>query len=219
MLSVLCVTRAKPYVLPFLEEIVALSRELNAECVFGAHGSDVEAWARTRTNRDYGVRLIEVQGEYLEQMLTPALEACSGNYILRLDDDERCGPGMIEWLRTEQYRKHPNWHFARVHIWPDAEHYIANPPFYPDFQGRLSIPSQAARPVLLHAGPSYPSYPAPLSARIEHHCFMLKSYEERKQLDLKYREIASGQPARPGVVYPVFPEDAIQANLDIRVYP
>lgn len=210
MLSILCVTRGLAHAGPFLDKFAAVASRLGAEYVLGTHGeAAVQAAGR------YAAKQVAVEGTYLEEMLDTALAACTGDYILRMDDDERISPALEDWLARGRYRKHPGWYFPRVHLWPDEEHFIHTAPFFPDYQGRLAIPSQSSRAVRLHAGPSHQVYPA--SCAIEHLCFLVKTYEERRLMDMHYKSILQGTKHDPTVIYPVFPEDAV--NLDIRSYP
>lgn len=212
-LSIVCVTRALPYARPFLEDLAKFAEVLEAQLVFGVHGGDETTtridslWARCEK--------VHVQGEFLEQMLDPVIDACRTSYILRVDDDERCSAPLQKWLLEGRYRRRENWHFPRVHLWPDVNHAIATWPFYPDFQCRLSTKEKAKRPAVLHAAPTHASYSA--GVPIEHHCFLAKSYEERRLIELKYRTLTTGTYPPEGVRYPVFPEDA--ADVQVRSYP
>lgn len=202
-LSIACVTQAADYAKPFLLGMLDMAESLKAEIVFGAHGYQAVEYFHNLEGRPFG--MTTVQGEFLEQMLDPVLHMCHGHYILRLDDDERCTPEMVEWLRSRAYHEHPSWFFPRYHLWPDDQHVITSGPCFPDFQGRLTIKEQAHRPPTLHAGQPYPAWRAPVP--FEHHAFLAKSYAERQTLTAKYETIKTGVYFPPERVNIVFPED------------
>lgn len=179
-LSICCVTQALPRSIEFLVDIQALATKLDAELVFGAHGD------HARLLLKHELRVVPVGGDYMEQMLDLVLDACSGRYILRLDDDERCSPGMIAWLLAGTYRERPVWHFRRPHLMPDADHYIATSPFYPDWQTRLTAREFAKRPMKLHAACPHPGWGAPKGVEIEHWTFLVKTREERVAIHERY---------------------------------
>lgn len=209
-LSIVCVTKAETYAQPFLVECLDLAERLGAEMVFGAHG---DAAVEYFHSLERPFRMTTVQGDFLEQMLSPAINLCTGDYILRLDDDERCSPEMIEWLATEAYHERPSWFFPRYHMWPDDQHVITNGPFFPDFQGRLTVREQAHRPPTLHAGQPWPAWRAPVP--FQHHTFLAKSKEERRRITALYESYRTGVYFPPERVNVVCPED-VERELKIE---
>lgn len=197
-LSLVCVTQAKSYALSFLRELAALSLRLNAEFVVGLHECETPP---------VSALFVPVHGEFMEQMLDPVFAATSGRYILRLDDDERCSPAMIEWLVEEWYLEHECWGFPRVHLWPDTHSSIAS--IFPDSQFRLAVREKSSRAAVLHVGPPWPQHIA--RVLIEHHNFLVKTKEERRAIGANYARIQGR--AYDGMAYP---EDAHES---LRLWP
>lgn len=210
-LSIVCVTQAADYAQPFLTEMFHLAGHLGAEVVLGLHGE--RAHRQFQGSDSEHLRTVSVEGRYLEEMLNPVLAHCTGDYILRLDDDERVPDLMRAWLRAGEYKAHDSWFFPRVHFWPDLQHAICTQPNFPDFQGRLTTREKSTRPTVLHAGQPYPAYRAPVY--FEHHAFLAKSKEERRAITAHYESILTGQPFPVEQVDVVWPEDV--KNDQIRV--
>lgn len=201
-LSIICVTKAEPNARPFLSDIANLGRILGAEVIFGVHGAAATMWATMN-----GHKYVEVDGNYVEEMLDPVIAACTGDYILRLDDDEKCSAGLILWLKRGEMIHRDSWFFSRCHLWPDAQHCLSRHPYFPDFQVRLSVKRQARRPVKLHAAHAYTAYRAPALCYIEHHVFITKTREERQVITAKYESMLRGKPFAPEDVTVVVPYD------------
>lgn len=208
-LSILCVTRAEARALPYLNHFSEMAQALSAELVFGAHGTDARD---TLFTSKYDCAIKQVEGRYLEEMLAPALAACTGDYVLRLDDDEWVPPSMLRWLQSDEYLIHDSWFFARYHMWPDREHVVTSHPFFPDFQQRLTTRFKAGRPSKIHAASPWPAYRAPVN--FEHHTFIVKSYAERQAITAKYETIIQGKEFKPADANVVAPED-----WDVTVEP
>jgi len=201
-LSIVCVSDATVVTRLFLLEFQMLARMLGAEFVLGAHGDRARRFAE-----DYDIKHVMVQGSYFEELIDQALDACTGDYILRVDDDERCSTGMIDWLKTDEWFRRDSWFFSRAHLWPDVQHCIAKQPYFPDFQARLSVARQSRRPVKIHAAHAYPAYRAPATAFLEHHVFLIRTREERQAITAKYETIRTGQPFAAADVNVVMPYD------------
>lgn len=205
MLSILCVTRAERYALPFLEHMDALAQLLNAEFVIACDGEDA---ANTISQSDLlcVYLTVSVQGPSLESVLDEAVAACRGTYILRLDDDEQCSDAMITWLCRGNYEEHDHWCFPRVHFWRNILTVIQSEHLWPDYQTRLSIKAKSGGRNQLHAGsPFGRGVIAPVA--IEHYKFLVKSYAERQQIAARYEAFAAGFGI--GVMLPYsLPEDA-----------
>lgn len=204
-LSICCVTKAAEYAKPFIEEIFELAQYLDAEVVLGLHGADALSYVESLSEQ-YPLRSMTVSGRFIEEMLNPVLELCSGKYILRLDDDERAPETMREWLKSGAYTARDSWFFPRFHVWPDRDHVITTQPFFPDFQGRLTTREKSFRPPTLHAGQPHPAHRAPV--HFEHHAFLVKNKEERRAIAAHYESLLIGKPFPSEMVDVVFPEDA-----------
>ncbi len=200
-LSLMMVTQGASRAERFVREFADLADALRAEFVLGLHGCD----GNTEYLNGIANKVVNVDGKFLEEMLDPVIAACSGDNILRLDDDERCSDSMMSWLKAGAYLEHDSWFFPRYHLWPDREHVIVQSPFFPDFQQRLTSKVKARRPPTLHAGSPYPAYPAPVY--MEHHNFLAKSYAERQALTATYETLRTGKLFKPEDVDVVCPED------------
>jgi hypothetical protein len=84
-------------------------------------------------------RLLRVQlGDWREQAWTWLHRQCTGDWILRVDPDETCGPELLAALPelidardVRQYWIHRRW------LWPDPGHWLSEWPWSPDAQCRL----------------------------------------------------------------------------------
>lgn len=212
-LTICCVTKAEPYVLPLLNEMADLAYELGAEFVVGADGEDAEHFVWSVADRLPGLAYkgMTVRGRFIEEMLNPVLGFCSGDYILRLDDDERVPLEMKAWLMSGDYKRQDSWFFPRFHVWPTRDQVITSQPFFPDFQGRLTTKEKSFRPECIHAGQPWPAHRAPCG--FEHHTFLVKSKEERRAIAAGYESVLIGKPFPPEMVDVVFPEDAKPSQI------
>lgn len=200
-LSIVCVTQGHTATWPLIKRLLMQAGELNAEVVFGAHGAEAQ---RLLAGGPSEHRVVPVEGRFLEELVDPALEAASGDYILRVDDDELLPEEFIAWLKTDEYLQHDSWFFPRFHPWPDGDHIISSHPCYPDFQGRLTTREKASRPPRLHSGSPWPAYRAPVW--FEHFQFLVRTKEERRAQTARYATLM-GQPHTTEQVDVVFPED------------
>jgi hypothetical protein len=172
-LTILCISEGRDHAEPFLEVMDDLAKILGAPFVHLVDGRDVHS------------------GGFLESVLDEAIDRCETQYVLRLDDDERPSPEMAAWLATGQYYASEHWAFRRQNLWPDAQHYIANPPLWPDLQTRLSVKEKAgSRPQIHQGSPFGTGQIAPVP--IEHHKFLVRSREEREALVQRYDNVALG---------------------------
>jgi hypothetical protein len=213
-LSICCVTKAADYALPLLNEMVDLAQELGAELVLGCDSFAAQSYAHELAERICPVRAMTVQGRFIEEMLNPVLSLCTGDYILRLDDDERVPLEMKSWLAPERIRQHDSWFFPRFHVWPTRDQVITSQPFFPDFQGRLTTKDKSFRPETLHAGQPHEAYRAPVA--FEHHTFLVKTKEERRAIAAGYESVLIGKPFPVEQVDVVFPEDAKPSQIKIE---
>ena len=182
MLSILCVTKAENHTPTFLLRMAQAASILHGECVFAADGA--EAFARLRGMTDVVVKPVNSKG-YLENVLEEAVRACSGDYILRIDDDEALSPCLMAWLVDGGYKAHDHWKFARAHVWPGDSLCILNPPLWPDHQTGLSVKAKSGGRHTVHAGsPFGGGRLAP--AVLEHHKFVVKTVAERREIAARY---------------------------------
>lgn len=210
-LTILCVTRAEPHARRFLLEMAALAAALeDAELVVAADGEDaahrlrVVTFCEGSTVIADAVRQVRSLG-YIESVLDEALGFCRGEYVLRLDDDERCSPAMARWLNGRRYMAAEHWKFPRANLWPTADHVALTPHLWPDHQTRLSVRGKAGGRSLIHSGSPFGGG-EDAGVVIEHHKFLVKSLEERRAIVGRYDRI---QP-NAGTSFLAFscPEDA-----------
>lgn len=197
MLSILCVSDMKPRALPFIEELRAVADELGAEFVLVRDGVDVHS-----------------QG-YLESVLEEAIARTHGDYILRVDDDEKISPAMKRWLATKEYEMHQHWSFSRVHFWRDPHTVILAKYYFPDIQTRLSTRAMSGGRNEIHAGsPWGAGRIAPVA--LEHWVYLVKTYEERIETAKKYMSIKFG--ADGGAVRASAIEDELTGDVQFIEY-
>lgn len=190
-LSLLCVTRAERYARPFLADLAVVGARLGAEVVCAADGAEaVERLQRL----GLPVRVVPVISKgYLESVLDEAVAACTGDYVLRVDDDERLGPGMVTWLAAGGYAAHDHWKFPRMHLWGDTMTWIVTPHLWPDWQTRLSVKAKSGgRPAVHQGSPFGGGEEAPDDVYLEHHKFLVKPAEVRRRIAQGYDRFSPG---------------------------
>jgi len=185
-LSVLCVTAGEPCVLPLLQRMRGMSEELGAEFVLVVDGDPA-----LLKSVGLPVAATVKSAGFLESIYEEALTACHGRFIFRLDDDEVASPELVAWLRRKAYLTEWNWRFLRLHLWEHERQYVANPPLWPNYQTRLSLPELAGGRQRLHA-PS-PFGPGSIGeGTILHYKFLLRSRSEREAQARRYEGIRAG---------------------------
>jgi len=191
LLSLLTVTKAEPHAHYFIDQMANLATRLGAELVIGVDGhgghSLVDIFHKYPCVNHYQVFS---QG-YLESVHDDVLAQCRGRYVLRLDDDEAASFAMEEWLLSNAFITHPHWKFARAALWGDTDTYITNPPLWQDHQTRLSVKEMANGRNHIHAGSPYGGGELAPCA-IEHHKFLVKTYEQRLEIANRYDVIQWG---------------------------
>lgn len=186
-LTILCVTRAEPCALPFLEDMAGVAYHLDARLLIAADGP--EAYKRLDDLYEH-ITLVRSAG-YLESVLDQAIARCPNGHILRLDDDERCDDLMVDWLARGEYETADHWAFPRYNLWPDEHSFITSLGLYPDPQTRLSVKGKAGGRHQIHVGSPYGTgVIAPV--HIEHHKFLVRSLEERRRILAGYERLLPG---------------------------
>jgi hypothetical protein len=183
LLSILCVTQAAPAVRPLLADMAHVATLLGAEFVLLADGQIAQFELR-----EYPVKLVAVKSQgYVESVLDYGVSQCSGKYILRLDDDERCSMAMIDWLQRREYEAETHWKFPRMHLWGNANTVLITEQLFPDHQTRLSIKEKSGGRHFPHAmSPFGGGELAPVC--IEHHKFLVRSRAERERTAAKWHQ-------------------------------
>lgn len=204
-LSLLCITKNEPHAAEFLRALRGVANRLGAEFVVVSDGFS------TITARNLADEYLVVESNgSIESVLDEAVAACSGDYILRIDDDEKISAEMIVWLDTSEYTQSDVWSFPRRHLWGDG--YLTNAPLYPDLQTRLTTKAKAGGRKQVHDGSPYGAGQV-ASRHILHHKFLIKDYQKRKELAEKYDQLRPG--AGTGQWLPFnLPEEAFE-NLEV----
>lgn len=196
-LSILCITSGHPRSTPFTSELYRIGNELGAEVVVAVDGKDVHSKG------------------YIESVLDDGLALTHGDYVLRLDDDEKVSPAMLTWLQQKQYLQAPVWSFPRVHLWESPQWFVIEQYYFPDFQTRLTTREKASRPKDIHSGCPW-GWGTIARVAIEHWCYLVKSYEERCAIGLNYKQIREG--ADGGVYRASSIEDEHPQGLSLMEY-
>ncbi len=127
---------------------------------------------------------------------------CRGDWILRLDDDEVPGQGLLAELRELAADRFPtNAAIRRRWLYPGREGYLATPPWRPDFQVRFvrNVPGIWSFPGVVHDGLAVAGERRLAAAPVYHADLLLSDLESRRA---KRERFAS---ARPGVASDGFP--------------
>jgi hypothetical protein len=174
-LTILCVTAGEPHAHAFVDR---LADDANT-C-----GADLRVERDGATVHSHG---------YVESVLDTAVDRCTTDYILRVDDDETISLGMLEWLRRHHYRQARHWAFPRRNLWPDAQHHVTNEPLWPDLQTRCSLRALAGGRHSVHDGSPYGTgRVAPPGVTLEHHKFLARTRADRERLVRHYNTIKPG---------------------------
>jgi hypothetical protein len=187
-LTLVVVSKLQPYSIRFLLSMQAVSRYLGCEFLVAADGDDALFRANEQLQH---ARLVPVHSRgYLESVHDEAISAVMTPYVLRLDDDEKASPAMVDWLMDRAYRACDHWKFPRANLWTPTA-YISSAPLWPDHQTRLSVKKKALGRTAIHAGsPHGGGRPAPVA--IEHYKFVVKSRAERLQIAHQYDKVLTG---------------------------
>lgn len=192
-LSLLCVTKVETYpILDLISELVVTGQSLGAEVVLVADGQPSYEHLNGYFTQlaDFRIHRLHSDG-YIESVLDRAVDLTSRPYVFRIDDDESLSDGLVAWLIAGAYRSAPHWKFPRAHLWRDKQHYITNPPLWPDEQTRLSTRELSYGRSSIHCGSPFGGgelCPHPLL----HHKFLVKSREEREAIVKRYDAVSPG---------------------------
>lgn len=195
-LSILCVTRGEAHAWRFLQAMLATAKAIvsasvpEVEVVFAADGPEAERALEAPRYVGFTIARVDSAG-YMESVLDPAVERCSGDYILRIDDDERCSPAMVEWLKSGAWSSEPAWAFATAALWGDDQHVLTMPELWPQYHTRLTVKARAGGRSRIHA-PDSRGRGAIAPVILEHHKFLVKSLEERAAIAERYNRIQPG---------------------------
>ena len=192
-LSVCCITSASG---PFITAALAPLRDIAMEIVIAAGGpvdeTDLSCY------REVADRVYSIEFEFVERHLAWLHAQCSGDWILRLDGDEIPSPEMIaEVLLALEDRQVNAVYFARRTLCPTIERYIAQEPWYPDFQLRMVRNDGAMRfSGLVHSSAERTLPARLLETPIYHLPMILAGPQERRARAERYERF------RPGLIAP-----------------
>jgi hypothetical protein len=188
-LTIVCISKIEAYATLFLHEMQGLASQLDCSFVIGADGLSAER--RAYAQFPYATSIVAVESKgYLESVHDMVIDRVQTPYVLRLDDDEKASPAMVDWLYDRAYRADDHWKFPRANLWTLTT-FINSPHLWPDTQTRLSVKTKAGGRGVIHAGSPYGGgRPAPVA--IEHHKFIVKTYEERLRIAERYDTISKG---------------------------
>lgn len=179
-LSILTVTKCEPHAKRFLAHFRAVADILRAEFVVAHDNCE---------RPDCGAeRYVAVQTRgAIEDVLVEAHAACSGEYVLRLDDDETLSAQAILCVAEVQLDGRV-FAFPRANLWGDERHAISNGSLFPDIQPRL-MPREKESRTQVHAGLAADAI---MSGMILHHKFLIRSAEDRRCIAGRYEQKSPG---------------------------
>ena len=118
-------------------------------------------------------------------------EQCSGDWILRIDDDELPDAGLLERLpELTRASDVVQYWLARRWLYPDARHWLRQWPWFPDFQGRLvRNDAQLWFPGLCHSSVALTLPARYLEEGIYHLVHLQSDRGERERKVARYLEV------------------------------
>lgn len=210
MFTVMMITKGEPHSKRFLGEALTLARIMGGKLLVGADDGGGENGISE--NDDITVVSVKSNGT-LESVHDAVLALAPDGYVLRLDDDEKASPAMMQWLAAKHYETADHWKFPRGHFWGGEELMLYTPHLWPDHQTRLSLKSKAGGRNTIHCGSPFGGGElAPVA--IEHHKFLVKDRAERQAIANRYDTVAQG--AGSGMIAFSVPEVAY-AGEEIRL--
>jgi hypothetical protein len=187
------VTRCEPHAIGFISEAWILANTLNGELVLGLDRCKLpEELARLPQLKTVA---LESKG-YLESVLDKAVSACSGDYVLRLDDDETASAALENWLQDGEFADDV-YTFPRLNLWKKGR-IIRTPPLYPDYQTRFTTRTKAGGRNQIHTGCPFGTGTL-INKPIVHHKFIVRDYDDRMKIAMQYEETRAG--AGFGITY------------------
>lgn len=215
-LSILCVTNGEQHAGLFVLRMKRLAQILQAELVLGLD-SDAARQANWRVLADKAIMDLPPHDVQLQECVSDmCVHECSGDYVLRLDDDEVVSPALEKWLYEKGYEAGDLFTFPRVYMYPDDEHILCNEGIYPDLQTRLGLKRKMLGVNFIHAGnPNGCGRVKPYA--IEHHKLLVKSFEQRKAIADRYEAIRKGAGTLPDYARYNLPE-VIYGELQYKEY-
>jgi hypothetical protein len=137
-------------------------------------------------------RLFEIElGTFLESALAWLHAQCSGDWILRIDDDEVVDASLLEQLpELMQARDVVQYWIARRWLYRDPHNYLDEWPWFPDFQGRLvRNDAQLWFPGLCHSSVALTPPVRYLDSGLYHLVLLQADRQEREHKIQRYLEV------------------------------
>jgi hypothetical protein len=166
---------------------------LHAELVIGCDRCDVDVPSAKKVTLDASACPV------VETILEEAVSHCSGEYVLRLDDDETLSLAMFGYLASGDWVNHQAIAFPRAHLWQNESLMLTGSQWWPDVQMRLSLKKHAIRKVV-HEGP--PMIDSVVGASLLHHIWLVRTREERLDACRRYHAAAGQQMPENPTVWP-----------------
>ena len=184
MLNILCVTNGDTHAERFVKTMREQADLLGAELVLGLDGKAARGLGQ------YADTAINLKSAgYLESVLEQAIGACKGEYIFRLDDDERISPALLDWLESGEYAGGDVYAFPRPYLIGDERHMVVE--LYPDLQTRLTTRAKAGGRAAIHQGSPYGTGRI-IPYAIEHHKLLVKTLKQREEIARRYESVRTG---------------------------
>jgi hypothetical protein len=121
---------------PRVRALIEPLREVADEVVIAA-----DSRVGSEDLREYAAvadKLLRVEVAHLERHLAWLHQQCSGDWIFRIDADEFASPRLIAELPSFLSNRYVRQYWIpRVWLYPDLEHWLDEPPWWPDYQLRL----------------------------------------------------------------------------------
>jgi hypothetical protein len=194
-LSVCCLTADPgPRVVAVLEPFREVADEIVIAADARAGRERVEQYATVAD------RVLRVEFSYFERHLPWLHAQCSGEWVFRIDADEVASPALVGRLRELAADRHIQqaW-FPRRWLYPDAQHWLDEVPWSPDYQLRL-VRNDAT---LRFSGAQHTSAESVRPAQyveepLYHLACLLDATAARRAKSVKYEILRPGLPAPGG---------------------
>jgi predicted O-methyltransferase YrrM len=190
---------------PFIERLLQAGREFADEMVIGVDRSSTDATEDICAKYADKLFRLEPIGTS-ERALAWLNDQCSGDWILRLDDDELPSAGLIDALprlmRDRNYTHY--WLPRRWIIGGNRSRWIAEHPWWPDWQVRFlrNIRSLVSFPGQLHTDYDVQGAGGYFSeGSIYHYALVDRSDRERQEKVSQYERISPGN-SKPWYYFP-----------------
>jgi hypothetical protein len=192
-LSVCCIANSPG---PFLRAALSPLRQVADEIVIAAGGpvseEDLQYYG------EIADQLFSIEFDFVERHLGWLHAQCRGDWILRFDGDEVPSPELISVVRATLVDRHINsLAFARRNLFPRADSYLIQEPWYPDFQVRMVRNDGTLRFAGIQHSAAERVLPSRMTeAAIYHLPFLLSGVDVRRARAQRYETL------RPGLIAP-----------------